>query len=365
MKFTSVESQEIVNIAKHAGIDSAALFAVIAVESGGVSGQLRHSINGFELLPTIRFEGHYFHRLLAGKELKQAVALGLASPRAGAIKNPVSQDSRWLMFNKAAAINRDAAIMSCSWGVGQVMGSNWEDMNYDSADAFMKAAFSGLRGQVEMMVRFIIKHNLVHLLNNADWAGFARAYNGPNFRKFGYDKQLAKWFNFYSRGQYPVVDPHAGMTKMGSKGARPREIQSLLVRTGETLKVDGDFGPSTRKAVSDFQTKNGLTVDGVVGPETMGKLVTFRANTDENPGQRSASEIPGVRDGGITAVGGGTGAAVAADKLNSVADQIGVTGISYLDYTVTGLYVVSGALVVGGLLYAAYHYIKDKQTVGA
>ena len=36
--------------------------------------------------------------------------------------------------------------------------------------------------------------------------------------------------------------------------------------------IDGIFGPATRKAVRDFQLSFGLTVDGIVGPETFGKL---------------------------------------------------------------------------------------------
>jgi hypothetical protein len=34
------------------------------------------------------------------------------------------------------------------------------------------------------------------------------------------------------------------------------------------LAQDGDFGPLTENAVKDFQTKEGLSVDGIVGPQT-------------------------------------------------------------------------------------------------
>lgn len=38
------------------------------------------------------------------------------------------------------------------------------------------------------------------------------------------------------------------------------------------LKVDGDYGPKTKSAVKEYQKKNGLHVDGIVGSKTWNKL---------------------------------------------------------------------------------------------
>ncbi|WP_018155348.1 C40 family peptidase [Demetria terragena] len=53
-----------------------------------------------------------------------------------------------------------------------------------------------------------------------------------------------------------------------------KEAQCRLNILGYGLKVDGVFGSSTDKAVRDFQSKNGLTSDGVVGSSTWAKLVS-------------------------------------------------------------------------------------------
>lgn len=63
--------------------------------------------------------------------------------------------------------------------------------------------------------------------------------------------------------------------KKGSKGAAVTEMQKLLMKKGYKLPkygADGDFGNETLTAVKQFQKDKGLTVDGIVGPQTWAKL---------------------------------------------------------------------------------------------
>lgn len=53
------------------------------------------------------------------------------------------------------------------------------------------------------------------------------------------------------------------------KGPDVAEIQRTLSSLGYILKIDGNFGTETEKAVRHFQEKNGIPVDGVLGPQTM------------------------------------------------------------------------------------------------
>lgn len=52
-----------------------------------------------------------------------------------------------------------------------------------------------------------------------------------------------------------------------------RVIQGLLVAGGIPVAVDGDFGPATEAAVRSYQRAHGLSQDGVVGPNTYGRLL--------------------------------------------------------------------------------------------
>lgn len=58
-----------------------------------------------------------------------------------------------------------------------------------------------------------------------------------------------------------------------AKAQRNKEIQAVLKKTGYYFgPVDGKIGPKTIKAIKTFQKKNGLRVDGSVGPQTWSVL---------------------------------------------------------------------------------------------
>ena len=62
-----------------------------------------------------------------------------------------------------------------------------------------------------------------------------------------------------------------------SDSATVKKLQEMLNQNGYSLDVDGSFGPKTDAAVRDYQKKNNLAVDGIVGTNTWGALT--KANT--------------------------------------------------------------------------------------
>lgn len=64
--------------------------------------------------------------------------------------------------------------------------------------------------------------------------------------------------------------------RFGSRGAEVEYLQLALQRAGyQDLAVDGIFGARTRDAVRDFQQRNGLIPDGVVGRLTWNRLMPY------------------------------------------------------------------------------------------
>ena len=72
---------------------------------------------------------------------------------------------------------------------------------------------------------------------------------------------------------------YSSTLQKGSKGDEVKKWQEYLNTQGYGLSVDGDFGNNTYNATVDWQTKNGLGADGIVGKNTWGKAGFTNLNT--------------------------------------------------------------------------------------
>lgn len=86
--------------------------------------------------------------------------------------------------------------------------------------------------------------------------------------------------------------------RQGSTGNAVKGLQEQLRRNGYSVAVDGSFGSGTLSAVRSFQTKSGLSVDGVVGPDTWRALIAGVSSTGGTTRATLAKTI--LNDGGIT-----------------------------------------------------------------
>jgi rare lipoprotein A (peptidoglycan hydrolase) len=67
----------------------------------------------------------------------------------------------------------------------------------------------------------------------------------------------------------------ARVIRKGDRGADVGTLQRVLTMKGYRLgPVDGIFGTMTKRAVLDFQRRQTLAVDGVVGPQTVASLAS-------------------------------------------------------------------------------------------
>ena len=90
----------------------------------------------------------------------------------------------------------------------------------------------------------------------------------------------------------PTTDYKLGdriLSKNGNDyGSDVKQLIDALNKHGYKLKNDASFGPAVEAAVKDYQTKNKLSVDGKVGPET----VTSLLNDKRPEPQPEQPEIP-------------------------------------------------------------------------
>ena len=73
------------------------------------------------------------------------------------------------------------------------------------------------------------------------------------------------------------------LSKYGSRGDEVTQIQTKLKRWGYyTGSIDGIYGTQTQKAVRYFQSKNGLTVDGVAGKNTLAAMGIYSSSNSNS-----------------------------------------------------------------------------------
>ena len=82
------------------------------------------------------------------------------------------------------------------------------------------------------------------------------------------------------------------LSQQGSRGNEERQIQQKLKNWGYYFgEVDGIFGVQTKKAVMDFQRKNGLAVDGIAGNATLRAMGIYSSQQTSGSGGYSDSDI--------------------------------------------------------------------------
>ena len=186
--------QQIKDAAKKLGVEYAALKAVIEVEARS---------SGFFSTgePAILFERHKFWEQLGDiRWFTMRLKIMALHPRvcnkySGGYGRYSEQHAKLAI---AASYNRDIALQSASWGIGQVMGYHWESLGYPSLQSFINDMYHSEERQLEAMMRYIKVNNLVDELQRHDWTGFAKGYNGKGYAKNNYDEKLRQSYGKYA-----------------------------------------------------------------------------------------------------------------------------------------------------------------------
>ena len=85
------------------------------------------------------------------------------------------------------------------------------------------------------------------------------------------------------------------LSKYGSRGEEVRKIQEKLKRWGYyNGSVDGIYGSQTVSAVKKFQQKNGLTVDGIAGKNTLNAMGVMSSSSSSGSSGSSSNNSANV-----------------------------------------------------------------------
>ena len=167
--------------------DVPAIKAVAEVESRGA---------GFlpDGRPKILFERHKFHKFTGGKYDHSHP--GISNPSQGGYGQGGAP--QWKRFDEAAALDRNAALKSCSWGKFQVMGFNFEVCGFANVEDFYAAMQKSEGEHLKAFCNFIAGNNLGGALRKHQWAQLAAGYNGAEYKINKYDVKLAAAYKKYA-----------------------------------------------------------------------------------------------------------------------------------------------------------------------
>ena len=78
----------------------------------------------------------------------------------------------------------------------------------------------------------------------------------------------------YSSSAVPETAPNTTFTTLrpGDSGESVLELKDALLQLGYETSRNAEYDYSTEQAVSQFQSRNGLHVDGIAGEDTQRKL---------------------------------------------------------------------------------------------
>jgi hypothetical protein len=228
------------------GVHATEIWTVLAVETSGC---------GFlpDLRPQLLFERHIFHRLTKGKYDDGYIS----GPTAGGYGESGAHQYDRLAL--AIAKNRTAALQSCSWGIGQIMGENYALAGFVNVEKMVAAMSQSEDQQLAAVGNFLVGSRLDVPLRAHDWASFARGYNGPNYVINRYDIRLNAEFQKYSAGVLPDLNVRGAQLYLTYLGFHPG-------------RVDGIAGTHTWSALADFRIQHGLPSTSTIDSETVVQL---------------------------------------------------------------------------------------------
>jgi len=157
----TLQECDFITASKLLNCEIASIKAVAEVESNG---------GGFnpDGSPKILFEGHKFWEYTKGK-------YGYSNVSYPTWISKYYNENQHERLAKAVKLDRDAALMSCSWGKFQVLGANWKDLGYPSLQDFINAMYASETEHLMAFVRFVQFNKLDDELRNK---GIACKYFG-------------------------------------------------------------------------------------------------------------------------------------------------------------------------------------------
>ena len=183
-----ITNEQVKEIADEFGVEYAAAQAFMDVEAAG---------EGFDNKGRckILFEAHWFGYYTG--DIYNTDYPDLSCTTWSEARQYYNQD-QWDRLERAIALNREAGLKSASWGIGQVMGFNYDKVGYSTVEAFVEDMKLSEYFQFKAMLNYVKIDGILPYLTSKNWREVARRYNGEHYEKNGYHTKFEKAYSRYS-----------------------------------------------------------------------------------------------------------------------------------------------------------------------
>ena len=235
------------------------------------------------------------------KQITAEEAAAIAAGGLGIVSIWETDPTKPGFFTPARGAQEGALALQAAKALGQPAGTPiYATVDYDvqdgdlvAIDIYMQAFGTALNGRYPVgvyggyrLIDYFAAQGKKWLWQTYAWSGGrlhpkAILYQFKNTSTIDYDRAFGDPGWWRPDGQPVTAAPAPPMERGGSavplsrsgdNGLAVQLLQTLLTVAGHVLAPDGDFGPATLEAVKAFQSENGLTADGLVGPLTWGAL---------------------------------------------------------------------------------------------
>lgn len=177
----------------------------------------------------ILYERHVFWRCLVNRGIDPNALLradptlrDILSQTPYAPREYGKYTAQYTRRERAMQIDRDSGLMACSYGGLQILGENHADCGFDTVSDFVRAMEESPAEWLKAFSSLVKKMGVVDALKRRDFTTFARAYNGPNFWKRGYDVELSRIYQRILAASLPK--PESTLTALAASSTVQRTV---------------------------------------------------------------------------------------------------------------------------------------------
>lgn len=182
-RYTTLTDEDFRRVAEELQVEVPAIKAVVVIEAG-------KAMEGFwgPGVPVVNCDRSMWGA--AGRKVKNRAKAPADTQIPKGLKHAYARKA-WQKLINARKICIEQADLCTFWGMFQIGGFNYRLCGCETIQEFVRLMSDSELEQLELFAAMLINTGQVRHLRTKNWSAFARAYNGPGYKRKGYHTRMA------------------------------------------------------------------------------------------------------------------------------------------------------------------------------